>query len=297
MKRMLAFVALVAVCAAAPAAAEPPRLVSYQGVLADMGGVAVEDGVYEMTFRLWDAESGGTQLWSETQMVPVGKGIFSVLLGDVTPLELPFDAICFLGVSIGGGAELEPRVPLTSAPYSLGAGGVFGTENMFPGTGPVGIGIHEPLEALDVAGAIRLGSTDGTAPGTIRWTGVDFEGYDGATWRSLTASGGGGLPAGAAGRTLRHDGSGWVADSLLYNDGAHVGIGTTAPQFPLHVNGIAQFDVPNNGRVSISTPGGWPGLIAFETIGGRRRDVIFDGAGIVSSRRASTATPPRSRTA
>ncbi|MBN1884342.1 MAG: hypothetical protein JW876_02300 [Candidatus Krumholzibacteriota bacterium] len=293
MKRMCAFVALVAFCAVAPLAAGPPRLVNYQGVLADMGGVVVDDGVYEMTFRLWDEEFGGSVLWAETRMVPVGKGIFNVLLGDVTPLELPFDAIYFLGVSIGAEAELEPRVPLTSAPYSLGAGGVFGTENMFPGAGPVGIGVHEPLERLDVDGAIRLGGTDGMAPGTIRWTGVDFEGSDGSAWLSLTASGGAGLPAGAAGRTLRHDDAWWVADSTIYNDGTRVGIGTTAPQFPLHVNGIAQFDLPG-GKVGISTPGGWPGIIAYEGTSSNRRDVIFDQNGIILS--ASTDGNPPSAT-
>ncbi|MDA2922779.1 hypothetical protein MYX07_05975, partial [Patescibacteria group bacterium AH-259-L07] len=55
----------------------------------------------------------------------------------------------------------------------------------------VGIGIANPLEKLDVEGAIQLGTTSGTNAGTIRWTGTDFEGYNGTSWRSLTL-----IPAG-----------------------------------------------------------------------------------------------------
>lgn len=37
-----------------------------------------------------------------------------------------------------------------------------------------------------------LGNTALTGAGTLRWTGVDFEGYDGTQWLSLTSGGGGG---------------------------------------------------------------------------------------------------------
>jgi hypothetical protein len=52
---------------------------------------------------------------------------------------------------------------------------------------------------------------------------------------SWPSGGGGGLPSGSAGQTLRHDGTNWVANSLLYNDGTKVGIGTTSPTASLHV--------------------------------------------------------------
>jgi hypothetical protein len=41
--------------------------------------------------------------------------------------------------------------------------------------------------------------------------------------------GGGGLPGGMAGQTLRHNGTNWVASSLIFNNGINVGIGTTSP--------------------------------------------------------------------
>ncbi|MFZ5365021.1 MAG: hypothetical protein ACOZBH_02370 [Patescibacteria group bacterium] len=58
------------------------------------------------------------------------------------------------------------------------------------GSDRIGIGLNNPAEKLEVSGAIKLGTTSNTNAGTIRWTGADFEGYDGAGWQSLTSGGG-----------------------------------------------------------------------------------------------------------
>jgi len=89
----------------------------------------------------------------------------------------------------------------------------------------IGIGVPDPEEKLTVNGGIRIGNSTGTNSGTIRWTGSDFEGYDGGGWQSLTG-GAGSLPAGTSGQTLRHDGADWVPADNLTNDGSHVGIGS-----------------------------------------------------------------------
>ena len=52
--------------------------------------------------------------------------------------------------------------------------------------GKVGIGTTEPDQKLDVGGGIELGNASTPTPGTIRWTGTDFEGFDGTVWWSLT---------------------------------------------------------------------------------------------------------------
>jgi len=49
--------------------------------------------------------------------------------------------------------------------------------------------------------------------------------------------GGGSLPPGSANQTLRHDGTTWVASSLLVNTGANIGIGTSSPSQKLEVVG------------------------------------------------------------
>ncbi len=53
-------------------------------------------------------------------------------------------------------------------------------------TGELGIGIPNPREKLDVDGAIKVSKSIGNDPGTIRWTGTDFEGRKGNEWVSLT---------------------------------------------------------------------------------------------------------------
>ena len=57
--------------------------------------------------------------------------------------------------------------------------------------GNVGIGTTGPQEKLDVNGGIKVGNSNGTHPGTIRWTGSEFEGYyPGTGWQTLGGGGG-----------------------------------------------------------------------------------------------------------
>jgi len=58
--------------------------------------------------------------------------------------------------------------------------------------GNVGIGAQTPNQKLEVAGAIKIGNTEIAEPGTIRWTGTDFEGYNGTEWVNFWISGSGG---------------------------------------------------------------------------------------------------------
>lgn len=97
------------------------QTISYQGVLTDASGSAVPDGNYELTFKLYDAATGGTELWSEEQSVEINNGIFNVILGSITPLTLSFDRPYWLGVTVGQNSELTPRIELTASAYSLNA--------------------------------------------------------------------------------------------------------------------------------------------------------------------------------
>ena len=55
--------------------------------------------------------------------------------------------------------------------------------------GDVGVGTANPVEKLDVYGALKLGTTSTSNPGTIRYNGNCFEGFDGTSWVSLGGSG------------------------------------------------------------------------------------------------------------
>lgn len=97
-------------------------VIPYQGRLLDPStGEPKADGTYAMTFRLYDAASGGNILWTETKDVGVSQGLFFTYLGDVTALDPAlFDgADRWLGVKVETDAETIPRMHLGFAPYAL----------------------------------------------------------------------------------------------------------------------------------------------------------------------------------
>ena len=115
-----------------PLSAAVPHLVRYQGYAADSNGVALE-GQYNMTFRIYDAPNGGVKLWEETQnSVPMSKGNFSVLLGQVTALNLTFDKDCWLAIQVANDAEMIPRQRITSVPLAIRAEKLDNSETMSP---------------------------------------------------------------------------------------------------------------------------------------------------------------------
>jgi hypothetical protein len=322
MIRTLALILILTACLAGAVGAEIVQLLNYQGVLTDGSGVAVPDNTYSITFKIYNVDVGGSELWSETRDVVISKGTFSVTLGTTIGLGgLAFNETYYIGMSVGGGPEL-PRQILTASPYAFTAKSALGTANTFPSSGSVGIGTLSPAnplnirydntnsnsaaiavdnnsgvagqnlidlrfngvttsrirqaqggdlfigslgasrvnlttggtikvsvgtdgnvgvgedspeERLEVNGAVKLASTANTNAGTMRWTGSDFEGCDGATWKSFTATGSGTLPPGSLNNTLRHNGVDWAAASNLTNDGAMIGIGTTSPTRDLHI--------------------------------------------------------------
>ena len=97
-----------------------PHLINYQGRLTDSGGNPL-NGSYNLTFRIYDAETAGNLLWEEIQNgVVIQKGIFSVLLGSVTNLNLAFDIPYFLEIKVGS-EVMSPRQRITSAGYAMRA--------------------------------------------------------------------------------------------------------------------------------------------------------------------------------
>jgi hypothetical protein len=106
-----------------------PMLINYQGELRSPGtGAPVADGSYDMLFRIYDIEFGGTPLWEgrysklNDNPIEVSNGIFSVLLGSGSGNKL--DSRVFTGadrwLEIRIGSEtLGPRQRIASVAYSL----------------------------------------------------------------------------------------------------------------------------------------------------------------------------------
>jgi hypothetical protein len=96
-----------------------PQMLSYQGKMTDTFGLPVADTLYAIRFRLYAQPTGGTQFWEENQNVRTTGGLFSVLLGSVTPIgSMPDAGAAYLGMSVADGAELTPRLRIASAAYA-----------------------------------------------------------------------------------------------------------------------------------------------------------------------------------
>ena len=105
--------------ARAPSKSVPAQL-NYQGYLADAADSSAITATVEMTFRLFDSETKGAELWSETHpAVEVHGGLFQVLLGSVMAFpEGLFDGSPLWLQTEVGTEILSPRKPLVSVAYS-----------------------------------------------------------------------------------------------------------------------------------------------------------------------------------
>lgn len=102
--------------------AQVPQLINYQGKLKDASGNPVDDTV-KMQFSMYDAETGGTGLWAETQTVQVTDGLFNVLLGSVNPIPYSVfsGAEVYLELKVRSDPAMTPRQRLVSVGYAMHA--------------------------------------------------------------------------------------------------------------------------------------------------------------------------------
>lgn len=149
--RIFAFAFALAVTFAATAAtAAAPSLISFQGRLKDSVGAIVADAGYSVVFTIYDAASGGTAVWTETQPVITKGGGFAVLLGAVNPiLDSVFNGTTrYIGIAVAGDPEVAPRTAMVSVPYAQrvntvdGASGGVITTKVSIGPGHTNTGTH-----------------------------------------------------------------------------------------------------------------------------------------------------------
>jgi len=119
--RSIPVVIFIALLLATVSSAEVPHLIRFQGKVTEKAGAPL-DGQYDLTFRIYNGETGGSLMWSETQMdVPVNNGVFTALLGNVNPVDLPFNEPYWLSVEVNDDGEMEPRQSITSVGYAIHA--------------------------------------------------------------------------------------------------------------------------------------------------------------------------------
>jgi len=213
--------------------------ITYQGFVKEGGSPA--NGTFNMVFRLFAVETGGTALQSSPA---TGTFAVEVFNGSFTQ-ELSFNASRFTGadrfleIEVNG-TILSPRIKITSVPYSIFSQRTRGIS--VDGDGNIGMGTTTPTSSLHIAAPIpvlTLQDSDSSSQQvgyiSLRDNAGAERGYIGfgstATPHAYFVNNrvGGNIILGTLGGNPR----------LTVASGGFVGVGTSSPQAPLHVKGNA----------------------------------------------------------
>jgi hypothetical protein len=286
--------------------------ISYQGFLTDDVGNPV-NGTVNMVFQLWDDATAGSQVGSDIVKpgVPVSDGQFSVEL-EVSQGAFNGQAL-WLRVQVNS-EWLEPRQELLPVPYALSLRP--GAKITGASSGPVlsvnnsgaGVGIYAEATGPDAYAGEFIGDVYVSNDLNVNGRLDAFSAYTGRLHAEVTSLGGwiqavegvvntadhgagvlgagyGPYAQGVHGYSTGSNGYG-VFGEVTGSDAVAVrglatgtdGIGgyfASDTGYGLLVEGISKFQLPT-GSWSVSTPGGWPGLIGYSQNGHRRELAIKD---------------------
>ena len=206
-----------------------PATINYQGVVADSTGTLIgATGAInrKIIFRIYDASTAGTRLWTEEQTVTIYKGEFSVLLGAGTTatgtastetrpaLDTVFTAAAttrFIEIMVDNGdssitagdTPISPRQAITSAAFAFRS---------------------QATESILSGSDLTITPTSGTASNYgLGWYG------SGRTWNGISVDGP--VLYGNGGGALGSNVGVQRNTALLWNASGQVGIGATG-SFP-----------------------------------------------------------------
>jgi hypothetical protein len=195
--------------AAATAKTSVPSLVRFSGIVPAESG-KLEPGELTTTFLIYKDKQGGEPLWAESQVVSLDAARhYEVHLGATSPDGLPTDLFStgearWLEVQVAG-HKPEPRTLLVSVPYAMKSADA------------------ETLGGLPASAFMLAGTKASETPSAIV--------SPAASAAAVTTTGG------TAGYLPVYSGATAVDDSILFQSGAKLGIGTNLPAATLDVNG------------------------------------------------------------
>jgi hypothetical protein len=216
---------ILVMCFALPAQAEISKLLALQGRLSDSNGQAL-NGNFSLTFRIYNASTGGTKLWEETQALTLSAGVFNVQLGSVKPFNLAFDQPYWVEIATAQ-ETFSPRQPLTASAYAFRAGQL---EGLAVVDAKLGIGTSTPFAKLHINAGSQWAVIVDRGTNQLRIDGMRGGPGTGGPI-TLTANNDIGLDARGA----------TVSPTQLYLDNTgRVGLSTTSPKAQLEISSIGE---------------------------------------------------------
>src|SRR5687768_1280265 len=262
-KRSTIFAAFILVASAfltQRVSAQAPNKMSYQAVIRNATNALVTNQTVGMQVSILQGSPTGTAVYVETQtpttntnaLVSMEIGSGTIVSGNFTTIDWangPYFIKTETDPTGGTTYSITGTSELMSTPYALyskTAETVVNNDDAdsdptnelqdwstLPG---IPADFSDDVDNVDDADAdptneieIPIGGTSGQVLST--------DGSSNYSWVNQTVNT---LPNGTtAGQTPRWNGTAWVVDNGIYNDGSKVGIGTTTPEGSLHVNGAS----------------------------------------------------------
>lgn len=171
-RRLVVFAAALVVVAS-PSFAAVPTTMNVQGRLTDAGGTPLPAGTKTLTFKIFDSEAAGTEIWSggageDHSVTSDDDGLWNTNIGTTIPIPASVfaDSVRWLQVTVDDGVNpvtTLPRIRLVTGPFAYAAERVTAVDGAAGGTitSKVAIGPGTTNNGLNAFAAGQNNTADG----------------------------------------------------------------------------------------------------------------------------------------